>query len=88
MKISKILKFPSVRILLFMHEHEEVRYTDLARIFSSRGTLSSNLKTLEKEKLVERRVEPSKPIKAFYSLTNKGKEIAIRFKEMERIQKE
>jgi DNA-binding HxlR family transcriptional regulator len=70
-----------------MHEQCEVRYTTLSQIFSSR-TLSLNLKILEKEKLIERRVEPSKPIKAFYFLTLKGKNVALRFREINHIQRE
>jgi DNA-binding HxlR family transcriptional regulator len=86
-KISKILQFPSVKILMLIDEKEEVRHTDLTKIIASRGTLSANLKTLEKEKLVERRVETTKPIKTWYTLTPKGKEIALRLTEIEQISK-
>ena len=85
MKISAILRAPSVKILLFMFEKGEVRYTDLADLFTSRGTLSLNLKDLEEEKLIQRRIVTSKPIQAYYSLTEKGKEVAKRFNEMKRL---
>ena len=84
MKISAILGMPSVKILLFMLEKGEVRYTDLADLFTSRGTLSLNLKDLEEEKLIQRRVVASKPIQAYYSLTEKGKEIAKRMNEIKK----
>ena len=76
MKISSLLETPSVKILLFLEEKGEVRYTDLTRLIASRGTLSLNVKELEEEGLIRRRVVTTKPIQAHYSLTGKGKEIA------------
>ena len=85
MKISAILGVPSVKILLFMLEKGEIRYTDLADLFTSRGTLSLSLSDLEEEKLIQRRIVASKPIQAYYSLTQKGKEIAKLMNEMKRL---
>jgi len=48
-------------------------------LIASRGTLSLNLKELEEEGLIQRRVVTTKPIQAYYSLTDKGREIAIHF---------
>lgn len=79
MKISKLLEAPSVRILLFLHEKGEVRYADLTKLIASRGTLSLNIKELEEEGLIRRRVVTTKPIEAHYSLTDKGMEIATYF---------
>jgi len=76
-KISTLLQKPSVRILLFLHEKGEVRYTDLTKLIASRGTLSLNLKELSEEGLIQRRIVTTKPIQAHYSLTDKGTEIAI-----------
>ena len=76
MKISSLLETPSVRIVLFLHEKGEVRYTDLTKLIASRGTLSLNVKELEEEGLIQRRVVTTKPIQAHYSLTDKGTEIA------------
>ena len=76
MKISKLLETPSVRILLFLHEKGEVRYADLTKLITSRGTLSLNIKELEEEGLIQRRVVVTKPIQAHYSLTEKGMEVA------------
>jgi len=84
-KISAILETPSVKILLFVLEKGEVRYSELAGIFTSRGTLSLNLKDLEGERLIQRRVVTSKPIQAYYSLTDKGKEVGKRLNEMKRL---
>ena len=79
MKISKLLETPSVRILFFLHEQGEVRYADLTRLIASRGTLSLNIKELEEEGLIQRRVVTTKPIQAHYSLTDKGRKIATYF---------
>jgi DNA-binding HxlR family transcriptional regulator len=82
LKISKILEIPSVKILLFIREKGEVRFTDLAKLIASRGALSANMKALEKEKLLNRRVVTSKPIQTHYSLTEKGQIIAKNFSEV------
>ena len=79
MKISALLGTPSVKILLFLYKKGEVRYTELARLIASRGTLSLSLKELDKEGLIQRRVVTTKPIQTYYSLTDKGKEIATHF---------
>jgi DNA-binding HxlR family transcriptional regulator len=84
-KISKVLQIPSVRLLLFIYEKGEVRYTDLTRLIASRGTLSINLKALEKEELVKRRVVTTKPIQTYYSLTEKGQKVAKRLSEIKDI---
>jgi len=81
-KISRILEIPSVRILLFIHGKGEVRYTDLTRLIASRGTLSANLKELEKEELIKRRVVTTKPIQTYYALTEKGQKIAGAFEKV------
>jgi DNA-binding HxlR family transcriptional regulator len=81
-KISSILEIPSVKILLFIYGKGEVRYADLTRLIASRGTLSANLKELEKEELIKRRVITTKPIQTYYSLTEKGQRIAKAFSEV------
>jgi len=83
-KISSLLQTPSVKILLFLLERGEVRYADLTKLMTSRGTLSLNLKELGEEGLMQRRIVTTKPIQAHYSLTEKGKQIAIH---LDRIQK-
>lgn len=78
MKIKDILSIPSIVILLYIHEKGEVRYGDLTKKIDSRGTLSKSIKDLMDEGLVGKRVVKGKPIKSFYTLTSKGKEIAKR----------
>ena len=69
MKISKILEIPSIRILLYLSENDEVRHSDLSEIISSRGTLSYSLRELDEEELVQRRVVPTKPVQSYYFCT-------------------
>lgn len=77
MKISDILDTPSIVILLYIYEKGgEVRHKDLEEKIGSRGTLVKSIGDLMEEKLVEKRVIMGKPIKSFYYLTSKGKEIA------------
>ena len=73
---------PTIRVLLFIHARNEVRYSDLARRINSRGTLSLALKELEEEKLVSRRVVTARPIQSFYALSEKGKRVAELFEEI------
>jgi DNA-binding HxlR family transcriptional regulator len=79
LKIFSLLQTPCVKILLFLYEKGEVRYSDLTGFIASRGTLSLNIKELEEERLIQRRVVTTKPIQAHYSLTDKGREIATHF---------
>ena len=85
MKISTLLGTPSVRILLFLLGQGEVRYADLTKLIASRGTLSLNIRELEEEGLIQRRVVTTKPIQAHYSLTDRGKEIAVYFNKVEKM---
>lgn len=82
MKVAKILEIPSIRILLFIQDNNEVRHSDISRMIESRGTVSYSLKELEEEGLLQRRIVPTKPIQSNYSLTSKGIEVAKRFKEI------
>ncbi len=63
----------------------EVRFADLTKLIDSRGALSTNLRALEAEKLVTRRVVTTKPIQAHYSLTEKGKRIANDLQDIKKI---
>ena len=76
MRISALLETASVKILFYLQEHGEVRYTDLTKLIASRGTLSVNIKELEEERLIQRRILTTKPIQAYYLLTEKGAEVA------------
>lgn len=59
-----------------------MRYSELGEQVASRGTLSKSIRELEGEGLISRRIEETKPISSYYSLTEKGKEIARRLGEI------
>ena len=86
MRFSALLETASVKILLYLYENGEVRYKDLAKLIDSRGTLSLNITELQEELLIQRSILTTKPIKAYYSLTEKGKEIAVLLRKIEKIE--
>jgi DNA-binding HxlR family transcriptional regulator len=83
MRFSAFLETASVKILLYLYKYGEVRYKDLTKLIDSRGTLSLSIKELQEELLIQRSVLTTKPIQAYYSLTEKGKEIAFLLKKIE-----
>ncbi|MFP3950679.1 MAG: winged helix-turn-helix transcriptional regulator [Candidatus Bathyarchaeia archaeon] len=76
MKIEEMLEKPAVKILLLLYHEEDVIYRDLTDLISSRGTISTNMNSLEEEELIQRRVEPTRSPKSFYSRTEKGEQVA------------
>lgn len=86
MRFSALLETASVKILLYLYENGEVRYKDLTKLIDSRGTLSLNIRELQEERLIQRSIVTTKPIQAYYSLTEKGKEIAFLLRKIEKIE--
>jgi DNA-binding HxlR family transcriptional regulator len=84
MRFSALLETASVKILLYLFEHGEVRYKNLTKLIESRGTLSLNIKELQEEGLIQRSILTTKPIQAYYSLTGKGREIAFLLSKIEK----
>ncbi len=64
-------------ILYCLMEFEPVRFNELKRYLKniSDKTLSSNLKELEKDRLIERKEYPQIPPKVEYSLSERGKSL-------------
>lgn len=85
MKISELLDFPSVKILIYLSEKGQVHHSDLEKLLHSRGTLGSNLNDLLNEGLVARKVIPTKPIVSNYSLTAKGRDVSKALVELQRL---
>jgi DNA-binding HxlR family transcriptional regulator len=86
MRFSALLETASVKILLYLYDNGEVRYKDLTNLIDSRGTLSLNIKELQEELLIQRNVLTTKPIQTYYSLTEKGTEIAFLLRKIEKIE--
>ena len=63
----------------------DARYTDLVKLVVSRGVLSTNLKAMEKEELLEQRVVSTKPIQTYYSLSEKGQKVAHCFNDVKKL---
>lgn len=61
-------------VVLVLSEHENVRFNELCRLIPdvSSRVLSSTLKTLEADGLVERKIYPVVPPKVEYRLTDIG----------------
>jgi len=84
-KLAKVLSLPNVRIILYLGERGEVRYSQLSKLISSRGALSNAFRELDAEKLIQRRIEQTRPIQAFYSLTKRGKELGLELLKMKKM---
>ncbi len=85
MKISQVIKTPTVRIMLCLYQKGETRHAQLSKLTASRGTLSLSLRELEEDGLVQRKIIDTKPLQSIYSLTEKGSDIAKQLAEIERI---
>jgi len=86
MKIRKFLQSHHVLILLFLHSVEEARHRDIAARMASRGTLTNVLNSLLHEHLIARKVYvKAKPIRSYYSITEKGKKVAQNLQELRNI---
>ena len=72
-----IFDISNVKILLYLLEKEKARYSDLLKyVIPVRSTLALTLRELKEDRLIERRVEASTPVKTWYSLTDLGREAA------------
>lgn len=82
MKVSELLRSPSIKILTFLNQRGEARHSELERLLRSRGTLTTNLNDLIDEGLINRKVITSKPIQSNYSLSEKGRNVTRRLTEL------
>lgn len=67
----------SILILCILAENEKTRFNQIGRAIPdiSPKVLTSNLKVLEKDKLIKRELFPEIPPRVEYSLTEKGKSL-------------
>jgi len=89
-KMYRIFKNTDIKILLYLgNKKKEVRYSDLLRnVIPNRSSLASALRELQKDMIVERKVEATRPIKTFYSLTELGDKIAQHIMAIQELLKE
>ncbi len=84
--MKKIFENQIFLILDFIYLNGPVRHRDIAQQTSSRGTLSLSLNSLLKEGLITRQVNTeTKPIQTYYQITDKGKNLAEKLREIRKI---
>ena len=90
MRISKIPKIDCMKTILFMYKvKSEIRFSELAKLFASRSAVSSCLRDLERNGIIQRRVDiAKKPVKVYYFLTEKGKNIGYHIEKIASILQE
>jgi DNA-binding HxlR family transcriptional regulator len=71
-------KWTTMLVLTLDQTDGELRFTELKRALTgiSQKMLTQTLRSLERDGLVTRRVEPSVPPRVFYGLTARGKSLA------------
>lgn len=72
MHFESFLASNSVRILFYLQQHNDARYSELLKYIGVRSNLSRSLKDLMKKKLIVRTLEDAHPIRTKYRLTEKG----------------
>ncbi len=77
--IDVVSKKWTICIVSLLEEENPIRYNEIKNKLEeiSPKSLSDNLKVLEKEGLIERKVYPDIPPRVEYSLTKDGKELKI-----------
>ena len=75
-----------IKILTYLHAKSEARYSDLEKnVVKTRSVLSVSLQDLTARGLIDRMVEPSKPIQTRYKLSDKGKKIVQHLAEIRKL---
>ncbi len=73
MNWKEFFQISDIRILLYLNDKQEARYSELLKnVVTTRSVLSTSLQDLRKRKLVDRTVESKDTIQSKYKLTDKG----------------
>ena len=73
MKLQSLLDDPTVKILRYVNQKQEVRYIEIQdNVKLSRSTINAGMRELEELRLIARRISQAKPIQVHYSITPKG----------------
>ena len=73
MNWKEFFQISDIRILLYLNDKQEARYSELLKnVVTTRSVLSTALQDLRKRKLVDRIVESKDTIQSRYKLTDKG----------------
>ncbi|MBB5254472.1 winged helix-turn-helix transcriptional regulator [Sulfurisphaera ohwakuensis] len=75
--LELIMKKYTYAILVVLDKYGKLRFNEIQRkiLGLTQRTLSIRLKELEKVKLIKRVVEPSEPVKVYYTITTEGKAV-------------
>lgn len=70
-----IFETSDIKILFYLNDKKVARYNELEKMIRTRSVVSVSLQDLITRKLIDRTVEPSKPIQSRYKLTEKGEKL-------------
>jgi len=76
MKMKAVLKISTIKVLLYLFEKNNARYSELHEAIQSRSTLALALRDLQDDQLIERSVLTSRPVQTRYTLTDEGNKVA------------
>jgi DNA-binding HxlR family transcriptional regulator len=76
MNWEELFQISDIRILLYLNDKQEARYSELLKnVVVTRSVLSTALQDLRKRKLVDRTVDTTSDIQSRYRLTGKGSKL-------------
>jgi len=81
---ERFLQSSEVRILLYLFEKKEVRYSKFKSLVKSRATIDWALRQLVERGLIRRKMIDARPIQTVYTLTAKG-DVIKQLRELSRL---
>jgi DNA-binding HxlR family transcriptional regulator len=73
---KEFFQISDIRILLYLNEKQEARYSELLKnVVQTRSVLSTSLQDLRRRKLIDRIVDSTSIIQSRYRLTDKGSKL-------------
>ena len=70
---KEFFQISDIRILIYLNNNQEARYSELLKnVITTRSVLSTSLQDLRKRKLVDRMVDSTDTIQSRYNLTDRG----------------
>ncbi len=82
---EQFLQSSEVRILLYLFEKKEVRYSKFKGLVKSRATIDWALRQLVERGLIKRKMIDTPPIHTVYTLTAKGLLVVKQLRELTRL---
>jgi DNA-binding HxlR family transcriptional regulator len=84
---KSLFELSDAKILLYLYEKKSAaRYSELhSRVLSNRNTIANSLRQLQENGLIERRVKATRPIQTEFTLSEKGKKLALHLAEMRKL---